>query len=166
MVALGANLGDRLAALRSAVAGLERTPGVTVLGCSPVVSTEAVGGPEGSPDYYNAVVELRVELSPEQTLLACQAIENEHGRQRSVRWGPRTLDLDIVWFEGVEQSNPELTLPHPRARERAFVLVPWARLDPSAKLGGQWVRDLAGRAPDLDGLSTTDLILCEDPERR
>lgn len=165
VVALGANLGDRLAALRSAVADLHRTPGITVLGCSPVVSTESVGGPQDSPDYFNAVVELLVELSPEQTLRACQTIESDHGRERSVRWGPRTLDLDLVWFEGVEQQDPQLTLPHPRAHERAFVLVPWARLDPTATLGGQWVRELARRAPDLEGLTTTDLTLCEDTER-
>lgn len=165
VVALGANLGDRLAVLRSAVADLGNTPGITVLGCSPVVSTKPVGGPEGAPDYYNAVVELRVDLGPEQTLRACQRIEDEHGRERLVRWGPRTLDLDIICFEGVERRDPQLTLPHPRAHERAFVLVPWARLDPDARLGGQWVRELARRAPDVAGLTTTDLTVCEDPER-
>lgn len=164
VVALGANLGDRLAALRSAVSALDGTSGVSVTGCSPVVSTRSVGGPQDSPDYFNAVVELRVDLSPEETLRACQAIEQEHGRERTVRWGPRTLDLDIIWFEGVEQQNPHLTLPHPRARERAFVLVPWSRLDPSAELGGHLVRDLAKRAPDLEGLSTTDLSLCDPTE--
>lgn len=164
VVALGANLGDRLAALRSAVSALDGTSGVSVTGCSPVVSTRSVGGPVDSPDYFNAVVELRVDLSPEETLRTCQAIEQEHGRERTVRWGPRTLDLDIIWFEGVEQQDPHLTLPHPRARERAFVLVPWSRLDPSAELGGHLVRDLAKRAPDLEGLSTTDLWLCDPTE--
>lgn len=164
VVALGANLGDRLAALRSAVSALDHTPGIAVTGCSPVVSTRSVGGPENSPDYFNAVVELRVTLNPEETLRACQRVENEHGRERTVRWGPRTLDLDIIWFEGVEQEDPHLTLPHPRARERAFVLVPWSRLDPSAELGGHLVRDLAKRAPDLEGLSTTDLWLCNPTE--
>ena len=161
VVALGANLGDRLAALRSAVPALDETSGISVTGCSPVVSTRSVGGPEGSPDYFNAVVELRVELTPEETLRVCQKVEHEHGRERTVRWGPRTLDLDIIWFEGVEQQNPDLTLPHPRAHERAFVLVPWSRLDPDAELGGHMVRDLAKRAPDLEGLTTTDLTLCE-----
>lgn len=164
VVALGANLGDRLVALRSAVSALNHAPGITVTGCSPVVSTRSVGGPEDSPDYFNAVVELRVDLNPEETLRVCQSIEQQHGRERTVRWGPRTLDLDIIWFEGIEQRDPHLTLPHPRAHERAFVLVPWARLDPSAELNGDLVRELAKRAPDLDGLSTTDLTLCEHTE--
>jgi len=137
---------------------------MSVTGCSPVVSTRSVGGPEGSPDYLNAVLELSVELTPDETLRACQKVEQEHGRERTVRWGPRTLDVDIIWFEGVEQQDPNLTLPHPRAHERAFVLVPWSRLDPSAQLGGQLVRDLAKRAPDLEGLSTTDLTLCGHTE--
>lgn len=164
VVALGANLGDRLAALRSAVSALDGIPGMSVTGCSPVVSTRSVGGPEGSPDYFNAVLELSVELTPEETLRACQKVEQEHGRERTVHWGPRTLDVDIIWFEGVQQQDPNLTLPHPRAHERAFVLVPWSRLDPSAQLGGQLVRDLAKRAPDLEGLSTTDLTLCDGTE--
>lgn len=161
VVALGANLGDRLAALRSATVELDRSPGITVLGCSPVVASRAVGGPEDSPDYLNAVLELKVDLTPEETLRACQRIENEHGRRRDVRWGPRTLDMDIVWFEGVEQQDAHLILPHPRAHERAFVLVPWARLDPHAMLGRYRVSDLAQRAPDLSGLTTTDFHLCE-----
>lgn len=161
VVALGANLGDRLAALRSAVIQLDRVPRITVVRCSPVVASRAVGGPADSPDYLNAVVELRVDLTPEQVLRECQRIENEHGRHRTTRWAPRTLDLDIVWFEGVEQQEDELILPHPRAHERAFVLVPWSLLDPQAQLDGRPVRELARHAPDLAGLTTTNLRLCE-----
>lgn len=159
VVALGANLGDRSGALRSAVAALAATPGIRVTRASPVVITRAVGGPADSPDYHNAVVELSVELTPHEVLRVCQEIELEHGRERPVHWGPRTLDLDVIWFDGVELDDPHLTLPHPRARERAFVLVPWALMDPSATLGDQLVRELAERAPDIAGLTHTDLTL-------
>lgn len=159
VVALGANLGDRAATLRAAVAELARTPGVAVSGCSPVVSTRSVGGPEDSPDYLNAVVGLAVDLGPEELLGVCQGIEQRHGRERLVRWGPRTLDVDIVCFEGVRSSDPHLTLPHPRAHERAFVLVPWSLMDPDAALGGRPVRELAERAPDLPGLTVLDIRL-------
>ena len=159
VVALGANLGDRLDALRSAVAELSATPGIRVVRTSPVVSTHAVGGPPDAPDYYNAVVELSVDLRPEEVLRVCQRIEHRHGRERLVRWGPRTLDLDIIRFEGVEQDDPLLTLPHPRAHERAFVLAPWGLMDPAATLGGELVRDLARRAPDAGGWALTGLAL-------
>ena len=157
VVALGANLGDRPATLRAAVGELAATPGITVVGRSPMVSTRPVGGPAGSPDYLNAVVELAVTLSPEELLDVCQGVEHRHGRERSVRWGPRTLDLDIVCFHGVRSSDPRLLLPHPRARERAFVLLPWSLLDPDATLEGRPVRDLAAHAPDLPGLTVTEI---------
>ncbi|RKQ33668.1 2-amino-4-hydroxy-6-hydroxymethyldihydropteridine diphosphokinase [Kocuria tytonis] len=159
VVALGANLGDRPAVLRAAVAGLAATPGITVAACSPVVETRSVGGPRDSPDYLNAVVELATELTPLQVLEACQRIENEHGRTREVRWGPRTLDLDVVCFEGVRSADPRLLLPHPRAAQRAFVLVPWALMDPHAALEGTPVRELARTAADRAGLTVTDHAL-------
>lgn len=162
VVALGANLGDRLATLRAAVAELAATPGIAVSACSPVVSTRSVGGPAGSPDYLNAVVELAVDLDPEALLGVCQGIEQHHGRERLVRWGPRTLDVDIVCFEGARSADPHLTLPHPRAHERAFVLLPWSLMDPDATLQGRPVRELADHAPDLPGLTVTDLRLDAD----
>ena len=166
VVALGANLGDRAATLRAAVAELAATPGITVTACSPVVSTRAVGGPQGSPDYLNAVVELAVDLDPEELLCACQDVERRHGRERVVRWGPRTLDVDVVCFEGVRRTDPHLTLPHPRAHERAFVLVPWSLMDPDAALGGRPVRELAQHAPDLPGLTVSDIRLDAGADHR
>lgn len=165
IVALGANLGDRLAALRAAVRDLAGTPGITVQAVSPVVSTRAVGGPGGSPDYLNAVVQLRTELTPEQVLSVCQGIENRHGRTREVRWGPRTLDLDVVDVAGVRSTDPRLLLPHPRAHERAFVLQPWALMDPGAELDGAPVAQLARAAPDRADLTVTEHTLRpeEDP---
>ena len=156
IVALGANLGDRLATLRAAVRELAAAPGTTVGAVSPVVATRAVGGPGDSPDYLNAVVELSTDLTPLQVLEACQRIEQRHGRTREVRWGPRTLDLDVVCFEGVRSSDPRLVLPHPRAAERAFVLQPWALMDPGAVLDGAPVAELARTAPDREGLIVTE----------
>ena len=164
IVALGANLGDRLATLRAAVRELAAAPGTTVGAVSPVVATRAVGGPGDSPDYLNAVVELRTELTPEQVLSVCQEIENRHGRTREVRWGPRTLDLDVVCFEGVRSTDPRLVLPHPRAHERAFVLQPWALMDPEAELAGSSVAELARAAPDLADLTVTHHTLRPEEE--
>ena len=162
VVALGANLGERLTVLRQAVRTLDATPGISVTAASPVVETRAVGGPQDSPDYLNAVVELRTRLTPFEVLAVCQSIEAEHGRTRDVRWGPRTLDLDVVWFEGVHSDDPRLQLPHPRAHERAFVLEPWALMDPRAHLHGRPVRELAREAPDFADLTVTEQ--CVRPE--
>ncbi|CAL8896571.1 hypothetical protein KVA01_09630 [Kocuria varians] len=163
VVALGANLGDRAAALRDAVAALDAAPRTRVRACSPVVETRSVGGPADSPDYLNAVVELETGLSPDEVLTVCQDIENTHGRTREVRWGPRTLDLDVVCFEGVRSEDPRLLLPHPRAARRAFVLEPWALMDPAATLEGRSVRELADAAADREDLRVTDLTLSERP---
>ena len=160
VVALGANLGDRAAVLRDAVAALDAVPRTRVQACSPVVETRPVGGPANSPDYLNAVVELATQLGPDEVLSACQRIENAHGRTREVRWGPRTLDLDVVCFEGVRSDDPRLILPHPRAAERALVLEPWALMDPAAVLEGRSVRELADTAPDRADLTVTDVVLC------
>jgi dihydroneopterin aldolase/2-amino-4-hydroxy-6-hydroxymethyldihydropteridine diphosphokinase len=94
-----------------------------------------VGGPE-QPDYLNAVLLARTRLSPRDLLAACRRIEAEHGRRREVRWGPRTLDIDVITYADLEVSEPDLQLPHPRAAERAFVLAPWNQADPDAVVPG------------------------------
>ncbi len=138
VIALGANLGDRAAALASAVRGLRRA-GVRDLAVSPAYETDPVGGPE-QPAYLNAVVLGRTRLAPARLLGRLHRIEERHGRTREVRWGARTLDLDLVQYGSpgepgeVRSDDPELTLPHPRAGERAFVLVPWLAADPDARL--------------------------------
>ncbi|MDQ2624658.1 MAG: 2-amino-4-hydroxy-6-hydroxymethyldihydropteridine diphosphokinase, partial [Actinomycetota bacterium] len=122
---------------------------------SPLARTVAVGGPAGQPDFLNAIVLARTTLAPRELLRAVQGIENEHGRVREERWGPRTLDVDIIQFGTVIAFSEDLELPHPRAHERAFVLQPWAEVDPHAVLaglGGGPVEALAATAPDKDGL--------------
>lgn len=162
MVALGSNLGDRGATLRAAVAALDAAVGVWLQDVSAVYESAPVGGPE-QPDYLNAVALLRTSLAPSALLAVCHEIEVAHGRQRRERWGARTLDLDVISVgePGTESevisTDALLTLPHPRAHERAFVLAPWAQLDPTAELrlpDGALARvvDLLGQAGDRDGV--------------
>ena len=136
VIALGSNLGNRLETLQGAVDALEDTPGVRIKAVSAVYETEGVGGPEGQPAFLNAVLVLRTTLPPHSLLERANAVEDAFGRVREVRWGPRTLDVDILTYEGVVLDRPELTLPHPRAHERAFVLAPWLDADPQAELPG------------------------------
>ncbi len=150
VLSLGSNLGDREAMLRKAVAALSATGGITVLARSRIVATAPVGGP-AQDDYLNAVVLAETTLSPMQLLDACQQIEADQHRTRDVRWGPRTLDIDVITYGRRVDDDERLTLPHPRAHERGFVLVPWAQVDPHAHLPGPQggpVRVLAERAPD------------------
>lgn len=135
LLALGGNVGDVQATLRAAVDALTRITGIDVVAASPLYASAPVGGPP-QPDYLNAVVRIRTILAPREVLLACQGIEMVHGRERHELNGPRTLDIDIIDFDGAQASTPDLTLPHPRAHERAFVLVPWAQIEPHATLPG------------------------------
>ena len=136
VVALGGNLGDVEETLRDAVRRIDSLSGTQVSGVSPLYRTAAWGMPEGTPAFLNAVVTVRTRLTAEELLDGLHAIEAAHGRTREEHWGNRTLDLDIIDFDGRQSDDPDLTLPHPRAWQRAFVLVPWAALDPSADLPG------------------------------
>jgi len=154
VLALGANLGNAQETLREAVGDLDRTPGVDVVDVSPLARTAPVGGPE-QPDFLNAVILVRTTLSPRDLLRVTQSVELGHGRERHEHWGPRTLDIDIVVYGSVLAVTDDLELPHPRAHERAFVLQPWAQVDPSAVLpglGGGPVAALAATAPDKEGI--------------
>jgi dihydroneopterin aldolase/2-amino-4-hydroxy-6-hydroxymethyldihydropteridine diphosphokinase len=135
VLALGSNLGDRQAELQRAVDQLAATPGVRVTAVSPVYETGPVGGPD-QPDYLNAVVLAETGLPAADLLGRAHAIEAAARRTRAVRWGPRTLDVDIIAYGDRVSADPTLTLPHPRARERAFVLAPWRDADPDAELPG------------------------------
>jgi 2-amino-4-hydroxy-6-hydroxymethyldihydropteridine diphosphokinase len=135
VLALGSNLGDRREILSEAVDAIKRIEGVQVERVSPVYETVPVGGPP-QPDYLNAVVLARTTLPSLGLLGRLHAVEAEFDRVRLVRWGPRTLDIDIITVEGERSDDPELTLPHPRAHERAFVLAPWHDADPAALLPG------------------------------
>ncbi|NKX50569.1 2-amino-4-hydroxy-6-hydroxymethyldihydropteridine diphosphokinase [Arthrobacter deserti] len=152
VLALGSNLGERGDTLSLAVADLVDTPHVRLREVSPVVQTRPVGGPAGQPDYLNMVIEVETDLSPFELLAHCQAVENKHHRVREVRWGPRTLDIDIITYGDLVMEDERLTLPHPRASGRAFVLQPWAWMDSAATLNGVPVGELAAAAADLDGL--------------
>ena len=135
VIALGANLGDARAALSGASEAIEAIPGTFLTAQSSVYSTAPVGGVE-QPDYLNAVVIVETTLSPRELLDRLHDLENAWHRTREMRWGPRTLDLDLIEYAGVTSADPTLTLPHPRAHERAFVLVPWLEADPRAELTG------------------------------
>ncbi|MFF9091029.1 2-amino-4-hydroxy-6-hydroxymethyldihydropteridine diphosphokinase [Streptomyces sp. NPDC014991] len=138
VVSIGSNLGNRLETLQGAVDALEDTPGVRVKAVSPVYETEPWGVTPGSqPSYFNAVVVLRTTLPPASLLERAHAVEEAFHRVRDERWGPRTLDVDIVAYADVTSDDPHLTLPHPRAHERAFVLAPWHDVDPQARLAGR-----------------------------
>ena len=147
VLALGSNLGESESTIERAVVDL-REAGVRILRVSPLYRTAPVGGPEGQPDYVNAVIEVSTELSPYELLKLCNAVEAAHHRERLVRWGPRTLDIDVIDYDGVISEDPVLTLPHPRAQERAFVLVPWAQMDPQAYLTVTRRAEPSGERPD------------------
>ncbi|GAA4366358.1 2-amino-4-hydroxy-6-hydroxymethyldihydropteridine diphosphokinase [Paeniglutamicibacter cryotolerans] len=152
VLALGSNLGEREGILEQAVADLSAHPLVRLVRSSPIVATKSVGGPADSPDYLNMVIEVETGLEPLALLAHCQDIEQRHDRVRVVRWGPRTLDVDVITYGDTTSEDPVLTLPHPRAAGRAFVLQPWAWMDPHATLGGAPVAGLAAVAADLAGL--------------
>jgi 2-amino-4-hydroxy-6-hydroxymethyldihydropteridine diphosphokinase len=136
---LGSNLGDRLANLRRAVDLLAEVEGIDVVRTSAVYETDPVGPPQ--PDYFNAVAEVRTTLTPRELLEAGLAVERTLGRVRDERWGPRTLDVDLLRYGDDHIDEPGLVVPHPRMAERAFVLVPLRELDPSTP-----------EPPDADGV--------------
>lgn len=140
-IALGSNLGVPKEHLTQALDAIARLPDTTLVQTSQWYRTAPIGGPADQPDFLNAVCRVDTGLEPEALLKALQAIEQEAGRVRLERWGPRTLDLDIILYGNREQDDPNLTLPHPRAHERAFVLVPLADIDASLTLRGQAVSD-------------------------
>ncbi|KRE53429.1 2-amino-4-hydroxy-6-hydroxymethyldihydropteridine pyrophosphokinase [Arthrobacter sp. Soil736] len=156
VLALGSNLGERNDTLTEAVADLVDRPEVRLLAVSPVVQTKAVGGPAGQPDFLNMVISVETSLEPLELLKHCQAVENKHLRVREVHWGPRTLDVDIIVYGDLQSSDPVLTVPHPRAAERAFVLYPWSVIEPSATLNGVRVGELAAKAADFPDLTPFD----------
>ena len=134
VIALGSNLGDRYENLSAALIKISKI--AELLSVSKFYETAPVGGPD-QPDYLNAVAIVAGDMTTTSLLLELQKIENSAGRTREVRWGARTLDLDIIIAEDVQLESEFLTLPHPRAHERAFVLAPWAEIDPAAQILGK-----------------------------
>jgi|SRR5690625_433721 len=153
VLALGANLGEAQQTLISAIRDIEAVAEIELVDVSPLARTAPVG-PE-QPDFYNCVVRVLTTLTPRELLQVSQEIEAAHGRERNEHWGPRTLDIDVITFGSAMGVSADLELPHPRAHERAFVLAPWAQLEPNAVLpglGGGPIATLAASAPDRDGI--------------
>lgn len=143
VLSIGSNLGDRLAAVRAAV----DTFRPWLVASSPVYETRP-WGPVEQDDYLNAVLIAADRTArPRDWLRRAQEAEAHAGRRRDVRWGPRTLDVDVIVVDDVVSCDAELTLPHPRAAARAFVLVPWLAADPAATLGGRTLREWLDRLP-------------------
>jgi 2-amino-4-hydroxy-6-hydroxymethyldihydropteridine diphosphokinase len=137
-VGFGGNLGDPAKTLRAAAADLGRRAG-RLAAASPVYRSDPVGLTD-QPPFLNAVAAIDTELDPDALLDVLLAVEADHGRVRDVRWGPRTLDLDLLWFEDVLRDDAHLTLPHPRAHEREFVLRPLCDIAPDLELAGRPAR--------------------------
>lgn len=131
-IGLGSNLGDRRLNLRRALAALDERDGIAVRRVSSFVETEPVGGPPQGP-FLNAAAELETTLEPRALLVALHEVERELGRERSVRWGPRTIDLDLLLYGGRVIDEPGLRVPHPRMHERRFVLAPLSAIAPDAR---------------------------------
>ena len=152
LLAFGANLGDRGETIRAAQAELAALPGITNFRASPLRETVALtlDGPDpDAPKYINGIATADTTLSPNELLDAMQRIELEHGRVRNERWGDRTLDIDFILYGGRVIQDERLTVPHPRAHERDFVLSPWLDLDEDAVLMGHGrVSDLLARIGD------------------
>src|SRR5205085_11170509 len=148
---------DRLDNLQGALDALFDSPGLAFVAVSPVFETAPVGGPE-QPDYLNAVLVAETLLPARAVLERCQGVESSLGRVRQERWGPRTLDLDLIVYGDEVSDDPELTLPHPRAHERAFVLVPWHEIDSRAVLPGK------GKIADLLAGVDTSTVVKHDVE--
>ena len=147
---LGGNLGDRLKYLAGAVRALNAEPGVSVEKVSSVYETTPVGVVD-QPVFLNLAVQVTTTLSARELLTRCLQVENHFGRVRNERWGPRTLDIDVLWYDGNVVNDPDLTLPHPRMATRAFVLVPLAEIAPMLLLEGMRI-DLRAASLDQSGL--------------
>ena len=155
-MAVGSNLGDRRRHLNEAIATLSAAPGVTAVAVSPIVESPAVGGPE-QPVFLNAVLVVDTNLPADELLTIAQQCEENAHRVREERWGPRTLDVDVLAYDQVRSDDPALTLPHPRATERAFVMVPWAAVDPEFEIDGRTVAEWASALDRSDVRVVTEI---------
>ncbi len=151
---LGANMGDCLATLQGARKSLRDRPGIQVVGSAALYETIPVGGPPGQSNFLNTVLEVATTLSAEKLLADCLSIENRFGRKRLVQNGPRTLDIDLLFFGDLVCRTPDLVLPHPRLHRRAFVLIPLCDLAPGLlhPLLGKTIRKLCDQLPDDQGV--------------
>lgn len=166
VLAIGGNLGDVPVTLMHTVEALSYMEGFQIDDVSPIMRTKPVLAPGQAPqpDYWNAVVIGSAIASPDELFAQTSRIERELGRERHERWGARTVDIDIIQIEGLASADPVLTLPHPRAKDRAFVLAPWLLCDPDAVLEGVGrVSDLLAHTPDREGIIDAVDDWLEDP---
>ena len=161
---IGSNLGDRLGNVQGAVDALSDTPDVIVVDVSSVYETTPVGGSADSPQFLNIVVVAETTLEPWTLVERAFAIEEAFGRARDgERWGPRTLDVDLIMVGNAIVDQEDLKLPHPLAHERAFVLVPWYEVDPTAEITGKGaIGDLVSKADASGVVRRDDLVIDRD----
>jgi 2-amino-4-hydroxy-6-hydroxymethyldihydropteridine diphosphokinase len=161
---IGSNLGDRLGNVQGAVDAISDTPDVIVVDVSSVYETTPVGGPADSPQFLNIVVVAETTLEPRTLVERAFAIEEAFGRARDgERWGPRTLDVDLIMVGNAIVDQEDLRLPHPLAHERAFVLVPWYEVDPTAEIVGKGaIGDLLSKADVSGVVRRDDLVIDQD----
>ncbi|MDY3127604.1 MAG: 2-amino-4-hydroxy-6-hydroxymethyldihydropteridine diphosphokinase [Corynebacterium sp.] len=157
VLSIGSNMDDRIALLRTVFADFADE----IVAASGVYATPPWGNTEQN-DFLNATLLVDVPLTPHELLRRGQALENKAERRRLQHWGPRTLDVDIVDVEGFSSADPELTVPHPFAHERAFVLVPWLEIEPDAVLAGQRVADIVKNLPAAEVAAITRLGTIEE----
>jgi 2-amino-4-hydroxy-6-hydroxymethyldihydropteridine diphosphokinase len=159
---IGSNLGDRLGNLQGAVDALRDTPDVIVVDVSSVYETKPIGGAADNPMFLNLVVVAESTLEPRTLLERAQAIEDAFGRRRNgEKWGPRTLDVDLIMVGNAKSHQDDLKLPHPLAHERGFVLVPWQEVDPTAELPGKGAVSKLAAATDTSGVVRRDDLIIE-----
>jgi 2-amino-4-hydroxy-6-hydroxymethyldihydropteridine diphosphokinase len=157
VLSLGSNVGDRVANLQGAVEAMADTPDVRLVAVSSVYETKPIDSPEGAPDFLNAILLVDTTLSVAMLLDRAKAVESAFGRERGEINAPRTLDVDLIVVGDRLSDTSELTLPHPRAHERAFVLVPWSEIDPRASIPGK------GKIVDLlDDVGTSGVSRRDD----
>lgn len=152
VLALGSNVGDRSGTVRAAIEDLRQAKGISSVHPSDLRESIALtpeGFDQAAPRFVNAVVRVETTLTPRELLDTALAIELRHGRVRDEKWGPRTLDIDVITYSDVQMTEPDLVIPHPEAHRRLFVLEPWLDIDPAATLPGHGpVTDLVRLLPD------------------
>lgn len=163
VLALGSNLGDRLSNLQGAIDAITDAPGIELTAVSPVYETAPVGGPEQG-DFLNAVIIVDTDLTLEMLLDRALNVEDAFDRVREIRWGPRTLDIDIIDVGEETSDTDDLRVPHPRAHERAFVLAPWYDIDPQGSLHGHGPIGALLEATGREGVRRRDDLLLQVPD--
>ena len=159
---LGSNIGEAIRNLRRALDALRRTRGVEVVRASSVYISEPIGSSD-QPDFANAVAMVRTDLSPRRLLDCALRVEKSLGRDRTERWGPRVIDIDILLYDGLRIEEEGLTIPHPRMAERLFVLAPLAEIAPETRLNGRPVGELAA---DLEDTQRCERLASRDITER